>query len=113
MQYWNSDIKLTPWGYITGTVQDQDGHPLQAEVQVDSLPFNQTVAGYSIMGTGPQVFKFRAPSGSRKLHIVPDSPDYLDAVFPVTLNKIPDDQPPQNLGVFKLTRNEHGAYRQS
>ena len=106
-QYWNPDIELTPWGYITGTVEDQEGHPLEAEVQVDSLPFNETTAGYTIMGTSPQQFKFRAPSGSRKLHIVPVSPEYLDAVFNVSLNKTPDDQPPQGLGTFKVLKNIH------
>jgi TANFOR domain-containing protein len=106
-QYWNPDIELIPWGYITGVIQDENGHPLKAEVQIDSLPFNETVTEYSLQGPGKEQFYFRAPSGSRKLHIVPDSPDFMDATFTVTVNKTPDDQPPQDLGIFKMTKNLH------
>jgi hypothetical protein len=86
-QYWNPDIELIPWGYITGIVQDENGLPLKAQVQIDSLPYNETVTGYTMQGPGIEQFKFRAPSGSRKLHIVPDSPNSMDGTFTVSVNK--------------------------
>jgi TANFOR domain-containing protein len=106
-QYWNPDIELVPWGYISGTIQDEDGNPIDAEVRIDSLPFNETQAEYAFVGPGKQKFNFRAPSGNRILHVVPISPDYLAADFNVTLQKNPDGSPPQDLGTFKVSKALH------
>ncbi len=106
-QYYNPGIELIPWGYITGSIEDKDGNPIEAEVQIDSLPFHQTSTGYSILVPASQKFKFRAPSGIRTLHIVPVSPAFMDGKYTVTVDKTPDSQPPQDLGTFKMTKNMH------
>jgi len=105
-QVWNDGIELIPWGYITGLVQDMDGHPVEAMVSVDSLPASKTIAGGS-QNPRPEQFSFRAPSGKRFLHVIPVSTDFMGDTFIVTLNKIAANEVPQDLGVFRLAKNKH------
>ena len=105
-QFWSDDIELFPWGFITGNIFDADGNPVEARVKIDELPFNATNLGESL-GKDVQKFLFRAPSGHHTLHVVPLSAAYMEASFDVTLNKTPDDQPPQDLGEFRVSKNMH------
>jgi len=103
------DIEMIPWGLIAGNVVNAEGEAVEAYVQVDTLTMNLTqryttfFPQYSVK----EKFRFRAPSGMRRVRIFPVSNNYmpLDTMLFILKNQNPDIL--QNLGTFVLKENKH------
>ncbi|MBE0642146.1 MAG: hypothetical protein IH599_08925, partial [Bacteroidales bacterium] len=107
-QKWYPNIEMTPWGNIKGYITDASGNALEAYVQVDSLTLYPTQHFVNFMTQKAyENFLFRAPSGSRTLHVIPVSTEYQPYDTTVVLQKKNASDTPQNLGQIILKKKMH------
>lgn len=100
----NQDLFLYPDGILTGYVEDEAGNPVQANINIDGYTITQTKAtflfggpkGQQAQGKGLQVmtptgvrqlFSTTAPSGKRKVTIIPDNRDYASKDTTIVITK--------------------------